>query len=42
MIVATPYMALRRARFDYRYDDYEHLARVAEWSVPGEDEVVIA
>ena len=32
--------ALRRARFDYRYDDYEHLARVAEWSVPGEDEVV--
>ncbi len=40
--VATPYKALRRVRFDYRYDDYEHLARVAEWSVPGEDEVVIA
>jgi ATP-dependent helicase/nuclease subunit B len=39
---ATAYTALRRARFDYRYDDYEHLARVAEWSVPGEDEVVIA
>jgi ATP-dependent helicase/nuclease subunit B len=39
---STPYTALRRARFDYRYDDYEHLARVAEWSVPGEDEVVIA
>jgi ATP-dependent helicase/nuclease subunit B len=37
---STPYTALRRARFDYRYDDYEHLARVAEWSVPGEDEVV--
>ncbi len=40
--VATPYRALRRARFDYRYDAYEHLARVAEWSVPGEDEVIIA
>ena len=38
----TPYRALRRARFDYRYDAYEHLARVAEWSVPGEDEVIIA
>lgn len=36
---ATPYKALRRARFDYDYDDYAHLARVAEWSVPGEDEV---
>jgi ATP-dependent helicase/nuclease subunit B len=35
---ATPYKALRRARFDYDYDDYAHLARVAEWSVPGEDE----
>jgi ATP-dependent helicase/nuclease subunit B len=39
---ATPYRALRRARFDYRYDAYEHLARVAEWSVPGEDEVIVA
>jgi len=38
---ATPYRALRRARFDYRYDAYEHLARVAEWSVPGEDEVIV-
>lgn len=38
---ATPYKALRRARFDYDYDDYAHLARVAEWSVPGEDEVVV-
>jgi ATP-dependent helicase/nuclease subunit B len=37
----TPYKALRRARFDYDYDDYAHLARVAEWSVPGEDEVTI-
>jgi ATP-dependent helicase/nuclease subunit B len=38
---STPYRALRRARFDYRYDDYAHLARVAEWSVPGEDEVIV-
>ena len=29
---ATPYRALRRARFTYRYDAYAHLARVAEWS----------
>jgi ATP-dependent helicase/nuclease subunit B len=29
---SKPYRALRRARFDYRYDDYAHLARVAEWS----------
>ncbi len=35
---ATPYRALRRARFDYDYDAYAHLARVAEWAVPGEDE----
>jgi ATP-dependent helicase/nuclease subunit B len=30
----TPYRALRRARFNfaYKYDDYAHLARVAEWS----------
>jgi ATP-dependent helicase/nuclease subunit B len=26
------YRAVRRARFDYRYDDFAHLARVAEWS----------
>jgi ATP-dependent helicase/nuclease subunit B len=38
----TPYKALRRARFDYDYDDYAHLARVAEWSVPGEDEVIVS
>ena len=38
---ATPYKALRRARFEYDYDDYAHLARVAEWSVPGEDEVTL-
>ncbi len=29
---ATPYRAVRRARFKYDYDDYAHLARVAEWS----------
>lgn len=29
---ATPYTALRRQRFDYRFDAYDHLARVAEWS----------
>lgn len=29
---SAPYRALRRARFNYRYDDYAHLARVAEWS----------
>lgn len=29
---ATPYTALRRARFNYDYDDFAHLARVAEWA----------
>ncbi len=29
---ATPYTALRRQKFDYRFDDFAHLARVAEWS----------
>ena len=29
---ATPYAPVRRARFSYDYDDYAHLARVAEWS----------
>jgi ATP-dependent helicase/nuclease subunit B len=30
----TPYTAMRRAGFSerYRYDDYAHLARVAEWA----------
>jgi ATP-dependent helicase/nuclease subunit B len=28
----TPYAAVRRARYTYDYDDYAHLARVAEWS----------
>ncbi len=27
----TPYRALRRAGYDYRYDEFEHLARVKEW-----------
>lgn len=29
---STPYAAVRRAGFRYDYDDYAHLARVAEWS----------
>ena len=35
---ATPYAALRRPGFQdsYRYDDYAHLARVAEWSLLAE------
>jgi ATP-dependent helicase/nuclease subunit B len=28
----TPYKPLRRQRFTYEYDDFTHLARVAEWS----------
>ncbi|KAB2915309.1 MAG: double-strand break repair protein AddB [Hyphomicrobiaceae bacterium] len=35
---ATPYRALRRARFTYDYDDYAHLARVAEWSAENVEE----
>jgi ATP-dependent helicase/nuclease subunit B len=35
---ATPYKALRRARFDYDYDDYAHLGRVSEWAATAEDE----
>lgn len=35
----TPYKATRRARFQYKYDDYAHLARVAEWAADtGEEE----
>ncbi len=30
--VTTPYQAMRRPGFDYRYDVFAHLARVAEWS----------
>jgi ATP-dependent helicase/nuclease subunit B len=29
---ARAYTAIRRARFNYDYDDFAHLARVAEWS----------
>jgi ATP-dependent helicase/nuclease subunit B len=32
-VEATPYRALRRSGFRYDYDEYAHLARVAEWSV---------
>ena len=35
---ATPYRAVRRARFNYQYDDYAHLARAAEWSTGGNGE----
>ena len=35
---AQPYRALRRQKFDYRYDDYAHLARVQEWQAEGEGE----
>jgi ATP-dependent helicase/nuclease subunit B len=35
---ATPYRAVRRARFNYKYDDYAHLARAAEWSTGGNGE----
>lgn len=28
----TPYRSLRRQRFHYDYDEFAHLARVAEWS----------
>jgi ATP-dependent helicase/nuclease subunit B len=35
---ATPYRAVRRPGFRYDYDDYAHLARVAEWSAHAEEE----
>ncbi|NNG04161.1 MAG: double-strand break repair protein AddB [Inquilinus sp.] len=31
----TPYLARPRPDFIYRFDDYEHLARVLEWSAGG-------
>jgi ATP-dependent helicase/nuclease subunit B len=37
-VETQPYKALRRAGFDYRYDDYAHLARVKEWQAGGEGE----
>jgi ATP-dependent helicase/nuclease subunit B len=35
---ATPYRAVRRPGYRYDYDDYAHLARVAEWSAHADDE----
>jgi ATP-dependent helicase/nuclease subunit B len=35
---ATPYRAVRRPGFRYDYDDYAHLARVAEWSGHADEE----
>jgi len=35
----TPYRAVRRPRFRYDYDDFAHLARVAEWSIESDEEV---
>jgi ATP-dependent helicase/nuclease subunit B len=37
-LAATPYRAVRRPRFRYDYDDYAHLARVAEWSIESDEE----
>jgi ATP-dependent helicase/nuclease subunit B len=34
----TPYRALRRAKFEYKYDPYAHLARVSEWLAEDEEE----
>ena len=34
----TPYRAVRRAGFNYDYDDFADLARVAEWSSYVEEE----
>jgi len=36
--VATPYRSLVSPMWKRRYGDYDHLARVAEWSAGGEDE----
>ena len=38
----TPYKALRRSDFAqlYNFDDYAHLARVAEWAVAEEEDVL--
>jgi ATP-dependent helicase/nuclease subunit B len=35
----TPYESRPRANWAPRYSDYEHLARVKEWSAPGADGV---
>ena len=36
----TPYRAIRRPGYRYEYDDYAHLARVAEWSAHVDEEAV--
>jgi len=36
--VETPYRAVRRPRFRYDFDEFAHLARVAEWSIESEEE----
>ena len=35
---ATPYSALRRARFTYDHDPFAHLARIGEWSADADGE----
>ena len=37
--VETPYRAIRRPGYRYDYDDYAHLARVAEWSAHVDEEI---
>ncbi|HXQ50722.1 MAG TPA: double-strand break repair protein AddB [Stellaceae bacterium] len=37
-LLATPYLSVPRPEKAPRYSDYGHLARVKEWSVPGEGE----
>src|SRR5262245_19970152 len=34
----TPYRAVRRPRFRYDYDEFAHLARVAEWAIESDEE----
>ena len=34
----TPYRSLVSPMWKTRYGDYDHLARIAEWSAGGEDE----
>ena len=37
--VETPYRAIRRPGYRYDYDDYAHLARVAEWSAHVDEDI---
>ena len=34
----TPYAVTRRDQFRYDFDDFAHLARVAEWQATSDDE----